>query len=167
MSLAIALVAFAAGGHPSKPACPERFSQAEQVVYVHAVYHRPAISRAARRRMARMQRCARSERAAANMARVQRLAGRARTRRLSLTPFLGPDGRRWAIPWVVVACESGGKWAAHNPRSPARGPYQLLGHGEPWPANTPWAQARHHQIASALFRSSGLGPWVSSKGCWG
>lgn len=79
----------------------------------------------------------------------------------ALTPYRGPDGSRWAIPWYVVNCESKGDWSADNPSSDARGPYQLLGHGEPWPANTPEARLRHHQIAAALWAGGrGSSNWV-------
>lgn len=67
--------------------------------------------------------------------------------------------------WVPIAAntcacigqESGFSWRAHNPSSPARGAYQLLGHGEPWPANTRRKQLRHYRIAAALPR----GAWVA------
>lgn len=42
-----------------------------------------------------------------------------------LTPYYG-GGSWWAIPWYVVACESGGDWGAVNPSSGAFSPYQLL-----------------------------------------
>lgn len=39
-----------------------------------------------------------------------------------LTPYLGPHGTRWAIPYRIVACESRGSWSAYN-RSGAVGAY--------------------------------------------
>lgn len=73
---------------------------------------------------------------------------------------------KWAIPPVIVMCESGGLWWKSNP-SGARGPYELLGHGEPWPANTSQAQAEHHEIAHELYDSAGTSPWNASRSCWG
>jgi len=80
-------------------------------------------------------------------------------RRRSWTPFPGPGGTRWAIPWYIVACESHGRWDAWN-RSGAIGPYQLLGHGAPWPANTPGRRRAHHRIARQLWLRYGSRPWV-------
>jgi len=77
-----------------------------------------------------------------------------------VAPFPG-GGTYWAIPYWCVLKESGGSWSADNPSSDARGAYQLLGHGEPWPVNN-WAdKMAHHRIAGALYASSGLQPWVA------
>lgn len=73
---------------------------------------------------------------------------------------------KWAIPWPIVRCESGGSWTAANP-SGAQGPYQLLGHGQPWPVRTLQDKIRHHEIALSLWRSSGSAPWTPSSGCSG
>lgn len=48
----------------------------------------------------------------------------------SLTPYPGPNGSMWAIPWSIVACESGGDFGARNASSTAGGAYQIL--------NTTW-----------------------------
>lgn len=73
-----------------------------------------------------------------------------------------PEGAGcWEIPAWCVHAESGGSWTAHNPSSPARGPYQLLGHGEPWPVDSRADALRHHEIAEGLYRSRGLQPWVA------
>lgn len=70
-------------------------------------------------------------------------------------------GHKWAIPWDIVACESGGSWAADNPSSDARGPYQLLGHGEPWPVVSKHDKRMHHIIAGRLYNGgAGRGAWV-------
>lgn len=73
---------------------------------------------------------------------------------------------KWAIPWPIVRCESGGSWGARN-ASGAEGPYQLLGHGQPWPVRTLADKIRHHEIALSLWRSSGSSPWSPSSGCSG
>ena len=76
----------------------------------------------------------------------------------SLTPH--PEGSGcWEIPTWCVEAESGGSWEADNPTSDARGAYQLLGHGEPWPVDSRSDAMKHHRIAAGLYASSGLGPW--------
>ncbi len=161
---ALVLVGIAAAGeHPAKN-CRIRFTQLEQVRYVHAVYRRPAISWAAQARMKRMQRCAYSVRAAANMAAVQTLAARARARRLSITPFLGPDGQRWAIPWVIVNCESRGKNEPPN-HAGASGYYQFIPPTWKWmggPTSDAYLASRavQAQIAARLWNGGrGSGHW--------
>lgn len=78
----------------------------------------------------------------------------------AVTPYRGPDGRRWAIPWYIVACESHGSWGAYNPSS-ALGPYQLLGKGAPFPANTRAKRLAHHRIAFNLYAGgAGASHWV-------
>lgn len=73
-----------------------------------------------------------------------------------------PDGEGcWVIPASCVRAESGESWAAHNPTSPARGAYQLLGHGEPWPVDSREDALEHHAIAEGLYGDGGLGPWVA------
>lgn len=77
-------------------------------------------------------------------------------------PNPAPDGGGcWVIPEWCVFAESGGSWTADNPTSDARGPYQLLGHGEPWPVTTRAQAMEHHRIAGALYAAGGLGPWVA------
>lgn len=78
----------------------------------------------------------------------------------SLTPYPGPNGTRWAIPWSIVNCESHGRWDAYNP-SGASGPYQLLGWGAPMPANTPARRLAHHRIAARVWAGgAGRSNWV-------
>lgn len=78
------------------------------------------------------------------------------------SPSPHPQGAGcWVIPAWCVRAESGGRWDAHNPTSPARGPYQLLSHGEPWPVRTRAQAMEHHRIARALYRAGGLLPWVA------
>ena len=69
----------------------------------------------------------------------------------------------WEIPTGCVMAESGGSWSAANP-SGAVGPYQLLGHGAPFPVTGREEAMIHHRIAESLYRSSGLAPWVAP-GC--
>lgn len=73
---------------------------------------------------------------------------------------------KWAIPWPIVRCESGGSWRAANP-SGAIGPYQLLGHGAPWPVRTLHDKIMHHLIALRLWLKSGSAPWSPSGSCSG
>jgi hypothetical protein len=68
---------------------------------------------------------------------------------------------KWlAVPAYIVACETNGyrgegRWHAAN-SSGAVGPYQLLGWGAPYPADTPREKVRNHEIASGLS----LGNWA-------
>jgi hypothetical protein len=87
---------------------------------------------------------------------------RARKRHPKFTlPYPGPGGTRWAIPWRIVACESGGSWGAYNP-SGAAGPYQIMAFwGRPFPANTAAARWAHHRIAARLWQGgAGASHWV-------
>lgn len=174
-AVVIAVPATAGTTPPTTPAaaCPSGlFKITDYRWYASRVYRRDKVSAVAHRRMARMLRCQHSAKARALVERYhqrykrQRAARALAARRAARLPFVG-GGRRWAIPWPIVRCESGGSWSAHNPTSPARGPYQLLGHGEPWPASTPRARRAHHRIAAALYRRGGTGPWLASKHCWG
>lgn len=78
------------------------------------------------------------------------------------SPNPHPEGGGcWVIPAWCVSKESGGSWTADNPESDARGAYQLLGHGEPWPVEDRNDAMAHHLIAAALYAESGLDPWVA------
>lgn len=78
----------------------------------------------------------------------------------SLLPYDCGSHGRWAIPCNIIACESGFSWSAYNP-SGASGPYQLLGHGAPMPADTPEKRMQHHRIAAALWAGgAGRSQWV-------
>lgn len=131
--------------------------------YAKAVYQRQKIRKRARRKMDVMRGCASSRKASRNMLRFQREQSADRRYRVqvsSLTPFQCSFGR-FAIPCGIVACESlsSGLWSAANP-SGAIGPYQLLGHGAPWPVRTAADRLAHHRIARNLYLSQGSGPWV-------
>lgn len=82
-----------------------------------------------------------------------------------IAPYPG-GGTFWAVPYSIVRCESGGSWSAYNP-SGALGPYQLLGHGAPWPVRGWHDKMEHHRIAGALYRAYGTSPWTASAACWG
>lgn len=86
--------------------------------------------------------------------------GRYRALRL-VAPYAG-GGTWWAIPYYIVYCESGtsGLWAAANP-SGAVGPYQLLGWGAPYPADTwPEKMANHRIAADVWAGGAGASNWV-------
>lgn len=78
----------------------------------------------------------------------------------ALTPYEGPNGTHWAIPWSIVSCESGGSWSAYNP-SGAVGPYQLLGWGAPFPVTSEADKLAHHRIAAMVWDGgAGRSNWV-------
>jgi len=108
------------------------------------------------RRMGQLERRARAEHRARRRQRLER-----RRERRELLPYRGPDGRRWAIPWYIVRCESGGSWSAYNP-SGAAGPYQIMPmHGRPWPVRTRADRWEHHRIAARLWAGGrGAHNWV-------
>ena len=114
--------------------------------------HRRCIEVAKTRRQVGALRDRLAERLAAYAAEQQEVA--------ELTPYPGPNGTHWAIPYSIVACESGGSWTAANP-SGAIGPYQLLGHGAPWPVTSEADKLAHHRIAAALWNGgAGRSNWV-------
>lgn len=77
----------------------------------------------------------------------------------------------WAIPWQIVACESGGNYGALNASSGAGGAYQILpstwaaygGAGQPQTA----PPAEQNRIASEIWADSGPAAWVCAQdGNW-
>lgn len=91
--------------------------------------------------------------------RLKLLYGRYRALRL-IAPYPG-GGTWWAVPWCVVVAESGASWTAANP-SGAVGPYQLLGWGAPYPANTWKEKMANHRIAAEVWASGrGASNWVT------
>lgn len=125
-----------------------------------------------RRKLRHYKRCARTPWHARRMRQLERKARKAhrerrrvrldrRRERRALLPYRGPDGRRWAIPWHIVRCESGGSWTAYNP-SGAAGPYQIMPeHGRPWPVRSRDDRMAHHRIAAGLWSGgSGARNWV-------
>ena len=80
-----------------------------------------------------------------------------------MTPFPGPGGTRWAIPWRIVMCESRGNFRALNRSSMAGGAYQAIPStwraygGKGYAHNaTPY---RQHVIAGRILRGQGLRAW--------
>jgi len=120
----------------------------------------PISKRRTLRRIVRCQRRAVSRRIVRASLRRYKAKHRQMVAVYRVTPYPGPNGTRWAIPWAIVSCESGGSWGAANP-SGAIGPYQLLGWGAPWPANTAWARWQHHLIAARVWAGgAGRSNWV-------
>jgi hypothetical protein len=140
--------------------------------YARAVYRRAKVSQHALGKLDAMRECAPTPKAAKQELRFQHHQGAARKQRAviaSLTPFPGPHGTHWAIPYAIVGCEGGwnGWGKFNNAGSGAAGPYQLLGWGAPMPAWTRSAQMAHHRIARRLYLTQGTSPWDSSRSCWG
>lgn len=86
----------------------------------------------------------------------------------SVTPFEGPDGRHYAIPYEVVYCETGVRNVSPY------GYYALVDWDNPtWGAHAfaPTAyQATFEQqsiVAHRMYAMFGLGPWEASRSCWG
>lgn len=78
----------------------------------------------------------------------------------SVTPYPGPNGTHWAIPWYVVDCESHGDWGAYNASSGATGPYQMLPSTYGGVCDTcDWSQPDQHLAASRVWARSGGGEW--------
>jgi hypothetical protein len=85
-------------------------------------------------------------------------------------PFAGFQGegrylRFLAVPAYIVACETNGysgegRWYAANPSSGASGPAQLLGWGQPYPADSPSEKVRYWEIAASVWSSSGSEAWA-------
>lgn len=111
--------------------CLKLYHQRDHARLARRVYnHQSRITRKARAKLRRMRECQHSPKASHNASALERRLKRRRHERLSVTPFVGPDGRRWAIPWPVVFRESRGNCRAQNASSTAGGCYQIL--------NTTW-----------------------------
>lgn len=88
-----------------------------------------------------------------------------------LTPYPGPNGTMWAIPYPIVACESGGDFGAYNsgyePDGPGSGPggaYQII--RSTWQAHGGGGvaagapEADQHRVASNIWAGgAGRGQW--------
>jgi len=132
-----------------------------------------------RRQLRTMKRCAATpwhKRRMRQLERQARKAHRERRRdrlhrqreRRELLPYRGPDGRRWAIPWYIVRCESGGNFRARNPVSTAGGAYQIIDStwyaygGSRYADSHPAAVApkrEQHRVAARVLAGQGLGAW--------
>lgn len=78
-----------------------------------------------------------------------------------LTPYAGPNGTRWAIPWYVVDCESGGDWGAYNTSSGATGPYQMLPSTYSGVCRScDWSEVDQHYSAGVVWQRSGGAEWA-------
>lgn len=151
------------GGKQLRNGCHRLYTVRRVHGYARARYRtRTApLTRGQKRYLRRMTRCMFSAKKAARARRLQRRLRRGFRFRLAearLAPYVchwSQTSGRSAIPCYIVECESHGLWWAHNP-SGARGRYQLLGHGEPWPVLTgSVAETRrriltHHRIARSL-----------------
>lgn len=88
-------------------------------------------------------------------------------RRIERVAPLRCYGQPSAVPCWIIMRESRGSWTAWNPQPVhgfhARGFYQLLGHGEPWPVivrshyETLKRKLAHHRIAAHLWHEQQAG----------
>lgn len=88
-------------------------------------------------------------------------------RRIERVAPLRCYGQPSAVPCWIITRESRGSWTAWNPQAingfHARGFYQLLGHGEPWPVlvasryETLKRKLAHHRIAHELWSEQQAG----------
>lgn len=168
VGLIVVLVALPAAATPNSPkerqvlgdSCQPRYTRADFHRVAHRVFDgkHPA-TRFERTTLRKVVRCQTAPRKSRPIIRRHR----ERYRNLHLYRLevdrLTPYGR-WAIPGYIVACESHGSWSAYNP-SGALGPYQLLGKGAPFPADTRAKRLTHHRIAGALWNGgAGASHWV-------
>lgn len=147
----------------AKQMCVKKFTVQNYRSYASRVYKREKVSFKAHKKLRLMHVCQhswRARKAVGNSHAAYKADRYFRNQVNSLTPYAGPNGTRWAIPWYIVNCESHGSWSAYNP-SGASGPYQLLGWGAPMPANTPARKLAHHRIAARLWAGGrGASHWV-------
>jgi hypothetical protein len=79
---------------------------------------------------------------------------RAHNRLVRRKPFVYPDGRRWAVPYPIAWCESGGDYFV--------GPSGAYGLIPPFPQYmSPREQDR---VALDLYRRMGESPWAPYEG---
>ena len=87
---------------------------------------------------------------------------------LRLKPFVG-GGKRWPIPYSIVACESGGNYRARNAVSTAGGAFQIIDStwyaygGARYADSHPAAvapPAEQDRVAAAIWADVGSSAWV-------
>jgi hypothetical protein len=69
-------------------------------------------------------------------------------------PYVYPDGRHFAVPWPIAACESGEDYFV--------GPSGAYGLIPPFPQWLP--PRRQDEIAAKLYREMGDAPWAPYEG---
>ena len=126
------------------------------------------LSRAARRRVARYERCtstnAHGHRYLHWLARHDAGVLRLRIADTAVTPYVGPDGRRWAIPWPIVNCESRGENLPPNSDT-ASGYYQVISgtwasFGGSGPAAYLASKPQQDRVARRIWLGGGPSQWV-------
>lgn len=80
-----------------------------------------------------------------------------------VAPYPG-GGSYWAVPYCIVYAESGGSWTAHNPSSPAKGPYEIE-EEVPYPAVTWQQKMANHRAAARIWAEQGPDAWTTAAGC--
>lgn len=158
-------------------ACPLKFSGGQYVQVAKQAWnerkwrdHTP-VGPGLQQKSRTMRYCARSRRAARRMAEIwssykQQFKLWARYRYAAPEEGFTGEGKwlRWlAVPRYIVECETRGywgegRWLAINP-SGANGPAQLLGHGQPYPADTASEKVEYWEIARGLYLAEGGSPW--------
>lgn len=147
--------------------------------YSRAIFHRTArrafkaapYSTHERRTLRRVIRCqvaAKSVEIVRHHLRRYKAGYRRRQAVVRVTPFPGPNGSRWAIPWPIVACESGGNFSAYNGILGAGGAYQIIPPTWAGYGGRRWAPAAHvasrsaqHIVASRIWAGgAGRGQWA-------
>ena len=163
------LLAVLAAAVPSP--CPRHFTVRAAARGIRHTFHgdRP-LSRAAQRRVARYERCTATNAHGHHYLRWlvahERALLHLRIADAVVTPYVGPDGRRWAIPWPIVNCESRGENLPPNGDG-ASGPYQILGStwtlfGGSGPAAYLASKPEQDAVARRIWTKGGPTQWVCS-----
>ena len=169
--VSLVLLAFLAQGSPARNVsmgrvvptpCAKVFTYHAFAVHARAVYSRSEVTRRAQRRVQTLRVCQRTPTASVKARRYTRRLRAAYKARRALTPY-PCGGGYYAVPCAIVECEGGpGNWNRMNASgSGAYGPYQLLGH-----VPIPSPPSVQHAAAARLWKASGTGPWLASRGCW-
>lgn len=155
-------------GQEIKQTCVQGFKINDYLAYAPGVYRRDKVSIKAHSRLAKMHLCQRSYKARFAVSKIHdrlkdnRVSRQRAAREAKLvsryTPFEGPNGTRWAIPWAIVACESRGDFRAYNGILGAGGAYQII--------PSTWAAYGGRQFASVANLSSELGQHITASKIW-